>query len=372
MISNNKRKNIRANDLAFLNVINILATLVICFQYHYNFIFVSSIGLDAVITPGRSLWNYFSNIGYVFTELFFLISGILFHRVYFERISNGKYNFGSFIWKRVARLWPAFVVSEVIMYLIQCLLFVNNDILWSEQGSVNLVDFVTDLFFLSKTWINGDYPINAPAWYLGVLLICYVWGYFLTKLSGRIQSVLVFLIPIFIGLGMIYRPDNAILWNESLSRGYIGFFGGFFLDILLKYSDDFSKKKRGLTCFLALLIVSLGIMIESSPFPASFCSDVNFLYRTMFFPEIIFIFYCLKSANGLCDNPFVDFLGKYSYHIFLWNYPALAIYFAMLVNGIYPADPSSVSGIIFLAGLNLVLAMVTYIFIDKIVRKKTG
>jgi len=32
-----------------------------------------------------------------------------------------------------------------------------------------------------------------------------------------IRSVSVFLIPIFIGLGMIYRPDNAILWNESLA-----------------------------------------------------------------------------------------------------------------------------------------------------------
>lgn len=138
-----------------------------------------------------------------------------------------------------------------------------------------------------------------------------------------IRSVLVFLIPIFIGLDMSYRTYNTILW------------------------------------------------IESSTFPALFCSDVNYLYRTMFFPEIIFIFYCLKSANDLCDNPFVDFLGKYSYHIFLWNYPALAIYFAMLVNGIYPADPSSVSGIIFLAGLNLALAIISYILLWMKFRKKT-
>jgi len=90
------------------------------FMYHYAWLFPpSSRGLDSFVEwiPLMSIWRQ----GQVGVSIFFVLSGFLITRIYFDPVAQGRASLRLFFVKRVARIWPLFLVFAVVQHGVQVL-----------------------------------------------------------------------------------------------------------------------------------------------------------------------------------------------------------------------------------------------------------
>lgn len=108
----------------------------------------------------------FSTRSAICVQLFFLMSGILFYFRYAKKIRSGKYCFKIFAQKRISRVYPLFLITTVICYLLYLLLYWKTGGEDAWQGGISIWWFARSLFFCGWTGVP-----NGPAWYIFILLL---------------------------------------------------------------------------------------------------------------------------------------------------------------------------------------------------------
>lgn len=226
------------NEVVYFNILKFLGSIFIAIGYHYYcFMCFLNIENPYPYNGGAILYNL-SVHGFVFVEMFFIISGILFSFAYKKKIETGM-KFDYFFSKRIIRLFPLMIITNVFMFLGNCILKSINDTLWIN-GTVNIMDLCIDVLFGSQGVFNHELTLNGPTWYISVLMLCYILAFILTKLSVRLQTNYLYVIPIVIGV-MIYSGIYFNLWNMYVARGFCSFFIGIIIGILMKKLDNISN-----------------------------------------------------------------------------------------------------------------------------------
>lgn len=220
----------KIENFACFNLLKFIGAIVIAVFLHYNDHFLPYLGIENPFASNKFLWHI-SHYTFVFVEMYFIISGILFDRVYIEKINQGM-SLELFLMKRVVKLFPLLIVTSIIMYICNMMCFVLSGSLWS-CGTLSLWELFGDILFGGKSFLGAAGTLNAPIWYVSVLMPCYIVGYFLAKLNGKWNRKIVFIIPIIAGIMMQYSGLNCVGWNPSIARGYIAFFVGVVLDKLM-------------------------------------------------------------------------------------------------------------------------------------------
>lgn len=86
------------------------------FMYHYAYLFdPASRGVEGFVgewIPLRFLWTQ----GQVGVSMFFVLSGFLITRIYYDAFAQGRASLRLFLVKRVARIWPLFLAFAVIQH----------------------------------------------------------------------------------------------------------------------------------------------------------------------------------------------------------------------------------------------------------------
>lgn len=352
-------------NLSFFNLLKILAALTIACLLHYHDHFIPSYGIDYPIHNNILLW--WSLYGYVLVELFFMLSGVLFFYAYFERIRGGAYCFNEFFSKRLLRVWPLCATSTLVMYMLQ---FVYDRFLggtWSICGTLDVWSLVRNFLFCGNSYGTA---LNGPLWYVNVLLICYVIAFILTRFYDKC-GIYVYLLPIILGIGIKTMNLDIYLLNLSTARGYICFFVGVLLALFLQFSDRMTK------CFR--IIISCGCIVEllaavrmlTSEYYYAKCITDLFLFMTfLVFPEVIYICYNFKWLNQMCDNRFVEYLGKISFDIYIWNFPLLIVLRLVDVVGQLNLNITSGWFLIILAIIHLLVGVLSHQVLEGYVIKK--
>ncbi len=83
--------------------------------------------------PFMALWRQ----GQVGVSIFFVLSGFLITRIYFDPVAQKRASLRLFFVKRMARIWPLFLVFATVQHLVQ----------WLRYGS----DFIDAYFFEDST-----------------------------------------------------------------------------------------------------------------------------------------------------------------------------------------------------------------------------
>ncbi len=81
-----------------LTTLRALAALLV-FLYHYAVLHAPGAGTGV---PLRAVWAH----GYLGVPMFFVLSGFLLTRLYFDPLRAGRVDLGTFLVRRVARIWP--------------------------------------------------------------------------------------------------------------------------------------------------------------------------------------------------------------------------------------------------------------------------
>ena len=86
--------------------------------------------------------------------------------------------------------------------------------------------------------------VNNPTWYISVLMLCYVVFYIIVYIANRIKihPQYLFVVMIFLGMGINTYGINLPFLNGSSSRGYYAFFFGILLAGILK-KNKIGKKE---------------------------------------------------------------------------------------------------------------------------------
>lgn len=363
--------------IAYFNILKVVAAICVSILFHYQDHFLVSVNEGNPFSDNYILYLLSLNSN-MFVEMFFIISGLLFKKIYFDRIVNG-HSFKEFCVKRVVRLYPVMIITVLFMYVLQVVIIHQTGAGWNEEASISLKALFLDCFFAGPVWINGTMTQNAPIWYINVLLICYLWAFGLTKLLrllvnkynvSRLTSCLLFCIPMLLGIFMNCNGFSWILWNRYISRGYISFFVGFFLEILLEEYNSWSKGKKVIIKSLSVLCVFAVLMAYTGGLSGMIIDDLSFVVCAYVFPSVIVALYDIPILNRICNTKIMNYLGNISFGIYIWNFPIFAFLYLLKINDCLPFKPTSVGFIIFNLLIHFFVAILSYELIEKRITNK--
>ncbi len=352
------------NRYAFFNILRFIGALCIAvFLHSRDHLFWS---LMSYPYDWGLIGEFLSKYGFVFVEMFFLMSGILFSAHYRDSIANGNISIGCFLWKRYIRLIPLVVVTEVVCYIEQIVLFFKNGIFFSSCGTLSIISLLIDAFLGGgELLLAHKATLNGSAWYVGVLLLCYIVAYIMVKLSKKYTTVLVYCIPIFAGLLIMYGELDVAILNYDVARGLVAFFSGIYLYDSLKDSLRLKGYRKRILLESAILPVVITIFFIRYDCIDLFASNVHLLFLLLFFPELFCLLFHSPHLNKFFSGKFFVYLGKISYGIILWNFPIYGMYFFLIYNN-YVALPKSGAGFVaIMATIHIVSGILSYELIEK-------
>jgi peptidoglycan/LPS O-acetylase OafA/YrhL len=126
------------------------------FMYHYTWLFPpAQRGFADFVefVPFQAIWRQ----GQVGVSIFFVLSGFLITRIYFDKVAQGRSSLRLFLVKRVARIWPLFLVFAAVQHVWQ----------WAIGTPFTASDIVT--LTMSQAFFEGLRYSGLPtAWSLTI------------------------------------------------------------------------------------------------------------------------------------------------------------------------------------------------------------
>ena len=359
--------------IAYFNLLKFIAAITIAIFLHYGDHLIHLLKMPNPF-PHNGFLEYITKNSYVFVEMFFMISGILFKIAYQKRIVNGE-SFKKFIKNRIIRIYPLLIVTTLYMYFINYVIFRFNRTFW-EGGTLSLWNLFSDLVFAGKPIFNANNTLNGTIWYLNVLMVCYLIAYILTKLYKKYNTNYIYVIPVILGLMIRYSNFSFLFWNISIARGLMSFFIGILIGVFFEKFDKMNIKKRRKIKIVLLFELSIFFFLLTRKTGNLYVEDNILSYTFLVFPELIILLYDNKILNKICSTKVVDYLGNISFGIYLWNFPVLSTWFILIINKIVKINVLSKTFFIYNFIIHIVVAIISYHIIDKrlisLIKNKRG
>jgi len=303
------------------------------------------------------------NLGYLFVEMFFIISGFLLIRSIEKRIEIGKFSIKQFIKLKLLRIYPAYIVS------IFGLAFIYS--YWGQMGigewiyqHGKLKELFSEVFLIQTTGIADFQYISFNAWYVSVLFIVTIIILFLYKIFNKKFICGLSLIIFVTGYAMLFIANSNMSADTyifsciptAIVRGMADIMLGVFTYYVYKKINTVLRKLS----FFKISIIEIIIML----FIAYLMKDY-ITYRLNWSIVIVFsiMVLCMFSNSGIISKllsiKYFSFLGKISYSYYLWQ----AFGFALVV--IYFPDINKYIMLILYIFINIFIGWLSYLILEK-------
>lgn len=313
--------------------------------YHTNDVFHSA--------SNTLLWPVYHYGGYFGNYIFFMMSGLLISYRYKEQICGQTISFYQYMYKRIMKLCPLYLLSNLAMVLY--LLFKNKSVDFDSER------LFSSFFMFSSGWFTQSTPYNHPTWFVCVLTLCYILYYIIGKISHHFSKLYLPLCFFLIFWGMFLEIKA---WDIPFSfricgEGYMNFFiGVFFAETLLSTQ----KSSKSILIFNGLCLGFLIALVLRNKFePPFFC--VRWFITFICF-NLIYIAVHEKYAIKLLSHHMIQKIGKCSFSIYIWHIPVIwwLLYLESCVG--LTSINGQINLILFLL-LLLFVAQISYRFFEK-------
>lgn len=201
--------------------------------------------------------------GYLGVELFFVLSGFILSHVYLRAWEGGSFKYGSFLWARIARIWPLHVATLLgigVLAGVATLMgaaMTHSVIAWDALPANLLLVHAWDLA-PRVGWNHPSWSISAE-WF--AYLIFPVFAFFFAKLAARPKltatAVLVLLIPAY---WLFEKTQGFPLTSATTHLGFLRilppFAYGCALHLLWRSGVVQSRREAKLGFFTALAVIA--------------------------------------------------------------------------------------------------------------------
>jgi peptidoglycan/LPS O-acetylase OafA/YrhL len=315
-----------------LDALRGLAALAVVFWHWQNF-FLTPSGtgrtIDLASQPLYGLFRPLYDSGYLAVDLFFVLSGFVFHWLYAQALAERQISAGSFALLRFSRLYPLHLATLPLVAVGQ---WVYNQM----EGRAfvyphnDLQHFLLHLTFLPSIGLERGLAFNAPVWSVGVELVLYALFFAVCRLRWSQPLFLVgaSLLGFFV-LSRLYLP---------LGRGVGAFFLGCFLYLCYRWVLARPAPWRW-TWVIVWATLGLWVATLACSYTGRSLADVPALRifawkfpMLVLFPATILAMALVETLRGSLLRP-LSWLGDVSYSSYLLHFPlqlALAIAMARL------------------------------------------
>lgn len=313
--------------------------------------------------------------GFVGVDIFFVISGFLITGIVSRQVAKKEFSFAEFYSRRIRRILPAAFIMTLVTLLFGTAFMLPGDVQALSKSAIASVLSAANIYF----WLFLDTNYFAASsdtvpllhmWSLGVeeqfyliwpglMLIAYRFGG--RKLLLSIAGVLA-IASFIVGEYFITRDQSFAYYMLPSRAGELLFGGMLFviIDGLRNQTPRWLAECMGLLG-LALIVWSLAFLSETGGFPG-----LRSIIPTLGAGLMI----ASGSFGGgvvtrsLAMRPAVA-IGLVSFSLYLWHWPVLAFYR-------YAYGDLTLSGTLICAALLVILALLSYFYVEKPFRLPTS
>lgn len=289
--------------------------------------------------------------GFSGVDIFFVISGYLMTGIIFSKVRYDSFSIVDFYLARANRIIPALAVmclfvlvfggifiapvelAELGKHVTSSLLFISNLVYWRESGyfeSVSGENWLLHTWSLSVEW---QFYIIFPLLLLSVRR-------FIPYRFLKYTLVVGLLVSLTLSLFLTYKFPNAAYYSLA-TRAWEMMAGG----VVYLFPIALSMNSKRVVEFLGVVVIMCSIAMVSS--------DIAWPGWMALFPVLgaMLVIYSDRNDSVLTGNIISQYIGRWSYSIYLWHWP-LVVLLSMLDFGGYLSIVLGVLGSIFLGFLS--------------------
>lgn len=312
--------------------------------------------------------------GFVGVDVFFVISGYLITTILLNEMRSGTFSFANFYERRVRRILPALIVVMTVSVVLAWNLMVPSKLEDFSQGLIAVSLFASNMLFDKEDDYFGGPADQNPllhTWSLAVeeqfyiafpILLVAFWSLELRRL-GLLVAGLAFFSFLLCEIGWRWFPVTNFFLTPTraweLLLGSLIAFASIKHPLWQRTSHNLCEVLAAIG--LLLILFSIFVFDDSTPFP-SFYTLIPTIGAAL---VIAFGSEYTVAAKILSFRPLVG-IGLISYSAYLWHQPIFA--FARIDGRI----DLNVGILLLLAGTTLILAYLTWRFVEQPFRNRSG
>lgn len=315
-------------------------------------------GLRTLAITGVTLFHMFPQVfkgGWLGVSLFFVITGYLLAYTGEKGRASHGFSLLSYLWKRIKRIYPSLII--MILMTVGIYSFFAPDIITAIRPEVLSV-----LLGVNNWWQieqNADYFTRIASqspfthlWFLGIEIQYYlIWpllyGFYILieKISGPKAGTAFFFL---VGLGAMTVMPYDFKEGMDMTRLYYGTDTRMYALLLgaalglshahRAYDGESRNRKKTVISFLymaGIVLTAAGYFFLDGRLPAVY-EWAMAAYTILFLLLLVWTADTSLPFGKWMDNPLFCWIGKYSYGIFLWQYPVIFLFRYMKWEGIMP------------------------------------
>ena len=289
-------------------------------------------GLRAIAVIAVVLYHFNDQYlpgGFVGVDIFFVISGFLMTGIIFRGLENNSFSISRFYRARARRIIPALALLLLVVLIFAYLLYFNR-MLSKENISLIGKHALSSLFFISNHiyWGETGYfdAIAIEKWLLHTWSLSVEWQFYLiypVVISimirvirlDHIKHFLLFggVIGFFLSVFAMHQWASASFYLLP-ARAWEMMFGG--IAFLYPLNSRYISKKTCEIIGVLLIFLSFFYITDENSWPS---------YLTLFPVLGTFLIIQSQQASYITSNPAFQYVGKWSYSIYLWHWPLVVI-----------------------------------------------
>ncbi|QNK69101.1 acyltransferase family protein [Variovorax sp. PAMC26660] len=330
-------------------------------------------GLRAVAVASVLAYHAFPDAlpgGFIGVDIFFVISGFLITTIIMQSHAAGDFSYRDFYARRIRRIFPALTLvlasalalgwyvllprefSELGKQAAGGMAFVANFIFWGESGYFDTIAETKPLLHLWSLGIEEQFYIFWP------LLLGFAW-----RMRWPIVRMLWLLAAVsFVANVLMVHPYREAAFYSPGSRFWELMVGGILACMRLKPVQPSAWRSHAQSVLgVGLIVYGLVSIRAYKAFPGWWA----------LLPTLGAVSCIAAGPNGLFNryvlsNRVMVWIGLISYPLYLWHWPLLV--YARIVEQGTPSATVRAAAVV----ASVVLAWVTYRFVERYTRAKAG
>lgn len=332
--------------------------------------------------------------GFIGVDIFFVISGFLITRHIFENLDNESFSFIDFFGRRIRRIFPALTLIMISSLAFGWFILLEGEYTQLGKHIASGAGFIVNFILVDESGYFDGAAETKPMLHLWSLAVeeqfYIVWPLVLWlawKRRLNLLTIIVFfaLASFFVNLRFVEsHPVESFFW--PFGRFWELLSGSILAWLSLYKREYLDKTKIRIDRYLIRIIHSKDMLADGSTtanvmsFSGLFllAYGVANIHEELAFPStwaIIPIFGALLVISAgskawlnrvFLMNPIAVWFGLISYPLYLWHWPILS--FWQIVEGEMPHRDARILAVL----VSVLLAWLTYLFIEKPIRRSGG
>ena len=307
--------------------------------------------------------------GFVGVDIFFVISGYLIGGILIDDITNNKFSFLKFYNRRIKRIFPSLILVFGFCLLAGYffLLAEEYELLGKNIAAGSI--FISNIILLKDSGYFDDTSDTNPLlhlWSLSIEEQFYIFFPILLIISFKFRANIFLIILLVLGSSFLLNLTKIQIipvevFYSPLTRVWELVAGSLLAYLLIKFNEisKFKPLTRNLISITGLCLILFSVLkITANDLFPGFWALI----------PVIGAFFLIFSGQTswvnkfILSNPIMVWFGLISYPLYLWHWPILT--FIRILNG---GEPTNLIRIL-IVFISVVLAWLTYIFIEKPIR----